>query len=111
MENKDERRILELVSYMLASARNLVNETPEYGPLRLIEACDRLIETFNEMGIGSQLLTEVKESLDKAKSLLMVDKDRFVRALDELVVSVVSHLSGVSSTMFKRSPGNQLSGR
>ncbi|HHR85799.1 hypothetical protein DRJ24_02035 [Candidatus Acetothermia bacterium] len=100
MGNNDESRILELISYMLVSARNLVNETPEYGPLRLLEACDRLIEVFGETGIGSEPLVVLKKSLDEAKTLLMVDKEAFVRALDDLVRSVTSNLFTSSGNGF-----------
>jgi len=85
-----ETRILELVTYMLVSARNLLNETPEYGPLRLLEACSRLIDAFGETK-SEATFADLRESIDEVKALLMIDKDAFVQALDGIVRSVTSH--------------------
>jgi len=73
---------------MLASARNLVDETPRYGPLRLVQACKRLIAYLKASGDASNELDRIVQSLTKTEPLIMTDEKRFVQDLDELVLQL-----------------------
>lgn len=90
MANKKRRAAdaTPLVLFMLASARNLVDETPRYGPLRLVQACKRLIAFLEESGISPSELDGIVQALTETEPLIMTDEERFVEALDTLILQL-----------------------
>jgi len=93
MSPRDDRDLLELVAFLLVSARNLIDEPPRYGPLRLVEASRRLIDTFERRGCSNDVLVSVSAAAADMSSLLMRSNEDFVDALDRLVVKVSSQLA------------------
>jgi len=89
-ENRKKRAAdaVPLVLFMLASARNLVDETPRYGPLRLLQACERLIAFLKASGHSSDELNRIVPSLAETESLIMTDEERFIEKLDALVLQL-----------------------
>jgi len=92
-----ERKVFDLVGYMATSGRNLLDETPLYGPFRLVDAASRLIEILEQEGIASSRLSTLRERIDAGKYTVMVDADRFAKYLDEVVEAVVDHMDGGAS--------------
>jgi len=92
-----ERKIFDLVGYMATSGRNLIDETPLYGPFRLVDAASRLIEILEQEGIGSSRLSTLREHIDAGKYSVMVDAEEFKNYLDGIVDAVVDHMDNGTS--------------
>ncbi len=88
---KLEERVFELVGYMVTSGRNLLNETPLYGPFRLVDAASRLISILKEEGVGSDRLQAMRTEIDSGKYSVMSDVEEFESFLDSLVDTLVDH--------------------
>ena len=67
--------------YLVASARDCLDEPLIYGPFRMIEGVSRLIESFPE----DEFLRAQKEVIDREKYEVMADRDRFAAWLDEIL--------------------------
>jgi hypothetical protein len=67
--------------YLVASARDCLDEPWIYAPLRLIEGVSRLIEALPQ----DEFLQEQKQTIDREKWQVMGDRDRFAAWLDELL--------------------------
>ena len=87
-----ERKIFEVVGYMVTSARNLLDETPLYGPFRLVDAVSRLVTVLEEEGLSSPRLSALKERIEEGKYSVADDPEEFRRFLDGLVQEVVESL-------------------
>lgn len=53
-----------LVGYLLTSAYGLYDEPAHYGPLRLVDAAGRLLDTLEAAGWSEPVLTELRQSID-----------------------------------------------
>lgn len=89
---KLEERVFELVGYMVTSGRNLLTETPLYGPFRLVDAASRLISILEEEGVGSDRLKAMRTEIDAGKYSVMSDVEEFESFLDSLVDTLVDHV-------------------
>ena len=89
---KLEERVFELVGYMVTSGRNLLTETPLYGPFRLVDAASRLIGILEEEGIESSRLSTIREQIDEGKYSEMVDEAEFRTYLDAVVNTIIDHM-------------------
>lgn len=89
---KLEERVFELVGYMVTSGRNLLTETPLYGPFRLVDAASRLISILEEEGVGSDRLQAMRTEIDAGKYSVMSDVEEFDSFLDSLVDTLVDHV-------------------
>ena len=69
------------VLYLVASARDCLDEPLIYGPLRLVEGVSRLIEALPD----DEFLQEQKRVIDGEKWQVMGDRDQFAAWLDELL--------------------------
>jgi hypothetical protein len=87
-----EERVFELVGYMVTSGRNLLTETPLYGPFRLVDAASRLISILEEEGVGSDRLQAMRTEIDAGKYSVMSDVEEFESFLDSLVDTLVDHV-------------------
>lgn len=92
MGNKFERKLYEVVGYMVTSARNLLDETPLYGPFRLVDAVSRLVEILEGEGLASPRLIALRERIEAGKYLVAHDPEEFRCFLDGLVQEVVDSL-------------------
>jgi hypothetical protein len=77
MRNDDAFR---LATFLVTAARDVIDEPAIYGPLRMIDAVDRLMaEQF-----GDDFLRAMQPRLAEDKYKSMSDRDAFVASLDEL---------------------------
>ncbi|MBA7577029.1 hypothetical protein ES708_18875 [subsurface metagenome] len=75
---------------MVTSACNLVNETKNYGPFRLIDATSRLINILSENQISSSELKKIQAKIERGKYKVMEDGSQFSLFLNELVLYIIS---------------------
>src|SRR5215831_12911225 len=68
--------------YLVASARDCLDEPLIYGPFRMIEGVSRLL---NDRAPADPFLTEMKSQIDQQKYNVMADREAFGRWLDELL--------------------------
>ena len=86
-----------ILAFMIASAMGCMNEPPIYGPLRLIEAMEKLIDfaNRNDFDQDSRLLV-IKHRIEEDKSLCMYDEEAFASMLREIGLIVTELISGQS---------------
>jgi len=87
-----EEQLFELVGYMITSARNLMDETPLYGPFRLVDAASRLIQALEAEGMVDDRLVSLRRRIDEGKYSVMGDPKAFRDHLDALVLAVVDQM-------------------
>jgi len=92
MKNNDafKNQIFGLDCYMVTSACNLVNETKNYGPFRLIDTASRLIDILSENQISSSELGKIQAKIERGKYKVMEDGSQFSSFLNELVLYITS---------------------
>jgi Family of unknown function (DUF6092) len=71
----------EHATYLVASARDCLDEPLIYGPLRLVEGVSRLIEALP----ADEFLQQQKRVIDAEKWAVMGDREQFAAWLDELL--------------------------
>jgi len=86
MMSKNEKPVFfDLFCYVSSSARGLVEEPKLYGPLRLLETMERIIEELEKEDRSNEFYKEIKDKIEENKYTLMEDEEKFVGFLDELV--------------------------
>lgn len=75
---------------MITSACNLMYETKDYGPFRLIDAASRLIDILSENGLSSPELEKIRDHIEQGKFSIMNEKTEFYSFLNELVLYITS---------------------
>jgi Family of unknown function (DUF6092) len=73
--------LFEHAVYLVASARDCLDEPLIYGPFRMIEGVSRLIASFPE----DEFLRAQKDVIDREKYEVMGDRERFAAWLDEIL--------------------------
>jgi hypothetical protein len=71
----------EHATYLVASARDCLDEPLIYGPLRLVEGVSRLIDALPD----DEFLQQQKRVIDAEKWAVMGDREQFAVWLDELL--------------------------
>ena len=92
MKDEFEDQVFGLIGYMITSGRNLLDETPLYGPFRLVDAASRLIGLLEDKDAASERLSSVRQQIDGGKYSVMSDVEEFRAYLDGLVNSLVDHM-------------------
>ena len=77
-----EDAVFEHALYLVASARDCLDEPLIYGPFRMIEGVSRLIE---RLGGEDEFLRSSKETIDREKYNVMAAREAFAAWLDELL--------------------------
>jgi hypothetical protein len=86
-----QERFTELASYLVTSARGLLDEPPEYGPFRLIQATHHVVKLLAEEGLSSEILDSVGRRIaDVESSAMGQDPDDLRVVLDELVLALLA---------------------
>jgi hypothetical protein len=84
--------ILELLSYMITSARGLVDEPRRYGPFRLVEAAGRLVALLERAGIEDEFLHQLAAMIYGRDPTMGSGEDEWVGFLDDLVLMLTREL-------------------
>lgn len=85
-----KEEFVEILSFCTSSAIGCVNEPPIYGPLRLLEVMEKIID----LGIKNELTTHTEMDalvgyIAENKTLCMVDEEKFVKSLREIAYILV----------------------
>jgi len=89
---KLEQALLEVVGYAVTSARMLLDETPTYGPLRLLEVAARTVGAMENAGIDPEAKTELKAQIEASISALFEGEESFRASVDRLIETLL-HLT------------------
>ncbi|MFW6072335.1 MAG: DUF6092 family protein [Thermoplasmatota archaeon] len=86
----NEDPFYDLFCYMASSARGLIDEPEEYGPLRLIESIERLVDILDEEELieNQEIYLKIREEIEEKKYSVMSDMDEFTELLDDIVVEL-----------------------
>ena len=80
--------LFELAAYLIASARDCLEEPQIYGPLRLIVGVEKIIEMGKlDPTLYDEFLEGKKASITKETLAVMSDREKFSKMLDEMLIS------------------------
>ncbi|GAA0803395.1 hypothetical protein GCM10008910_36560 [Faecalicatena orotica] len=90
MNNKEA--YMELLIYMITSAAGLENEPHIYGPLRMIEASQRLCGLMQEEDPDNEDLKELIRIIENGKQKSTSDEEAFYQMLQDAAAKLVDLL-------------------
>ncbi len=94
-----DRNIIDLIAYMLTSARGLIDEPAIYGPFRLLDGVSRLCEMMIEHHHEDEgFLENLNTKIDEKKFSVMTDQETFIAMMDEVILDVTHLLMKKSET-------------
>ena len=99
--NSDELEagVIGLICFLAVSARGLVDEPKIYGPLRLMEATQKLSDLAKKCGVRHALLTEVAKRIEGYPlDALPEGEEEFIRFMDDLVALLATWVGQFYST-------------
>ena len=83
---------MELLIYMITSAAGLENEPHIYGPLRMIEASQRLCVLMQEEDPDNEDLKELIRIIENGKQKSTSDEEAFYQMLQDAAAKLVDLL-------------------
>ena len=87
------RELMDLMGFMITSARGLLDEPQLYGPFRLIDGVSKLCAIMeNRVEADNELLARLRDKIDEGKFSVMTDVDTFTSMLDEVVLDFTKKL-------------------
>jgi hypothetical protein len=78
--------LFDVVAFLVASARDVLEAPAAYGAFRLLDGAARLATIVD----GDPFLDRLATTIDSRKHLIMSDRARFVEAVDEVLGEVAS---------------------
>lgn len=83
----DESALFRMALYLVASARDCLDEPLIYGPFRMIEGVSRLLgdDATRAGTAGEAFLDTIRTTIEKEKYNVMADRKAFARWLDDLL--------------------------
>ena len=85
MTNNFKDEVYSLLAYVISSASGCVKEPKLYGPFRLIDTAERVINLLSEQSLlSTAALDEVAKRIETDKLLLMNDEEGFVKMLQDV---------------------------
>lgn len=86
-----ESGVMDLLCFMTVSASELMNEPKIYGPMRLMEASQRLTKLAEDCDIRHELLAEVSQRIEALPLDALPESEKeFVGGMDDLIVLLAS---------------------
>jgi len=79
-------RAIRLLCFMISSARGLIDEPKLYGPRRLVDGAEMLLELLEALGMQESSLSDLKERIHDGKQLMQRDEAYSRSFLDELML-------------------------
>lgn len=79
----------EVVGFLVVSARGLMDEPAEYGPMRLVDAADRLVQTLEEQGLTTADTAAIRDGIEAALDAWGASSEECAAALDALIIRLV----------------------
>lgn len=98
-ESKLKSDLIFLISYLVTSARELIDDPKSYGPLRLMEATKRLISIMRSSGLSDANLEAVVREIDEGRLSQRMDQNeeeiaQTIKLLDLVVLKVLDAVNG-----------------
>lgn len=88
---KLESEVISIICFLAVSARELMNDPKIYGPMRLMETTQRLIEMAEKCGVRNELFTEVAKRIEEAPlNDLPNSEDEFSQFMNDLISLLVT---------------------
>ena len=90
MKSMDQKNdaLFELAAYLIASARDCLEEPQIYGPLRLIVGVEKIIEMGKlDPSFYDEFLESRRESVTKETLAVMSDRQAFSKMLDDILLA------------------------
>ncbi len=89
-----DEEVFELLAFHLSAARALVEEPPDYGPMRLLTAAQKLCavaaaRSADDTGLFASLAEQIPQGLRQR----LRDPEGYVRFLDEMCTTVARALA------------------
>ncbi len=91
MQNNN-KELLSICVYGVTSAIGLQDEPREYGPLRLMELVDRIIQYCIDQ--GDESLQEIKDQISEKQELVMTDPEKYYENISEVLKSLIDRRKG-----------------
>lgn len=91
-ETELQAGVLEILCYLLASARGVIYEARLYAPYRLAEGARRLILLMDQAGIARSDWREIAEEIERNVMPAISDEERCKQILDGLVLKLTAQL-------------------
>lgn len=85
----NEKGLLEIVTYLISSARGCIDEPKIYGSFRLLDTTTRLYELLDKEKIENNKISGIMEKIDNNKYNYMTDEEGFKLFLDDLIEEIV----------------------
>ena len=79
----------EVVGFLVVSARGLMDEPAEYGPMRLLDAADRLVQTLDELGLTTADTAAIRDGMETVLDAWDASSEESTAALDALILRLV----------------------
>ena len=87
------RELMDLMGFMITSARGLLDEPTLYGPFRLIDGASKMCAIMeNNVEGNNEFLRRLRNKIDEGKFSVMTDVDAFKLMLDEVVLDFTKKL-------------------
>ena len=86
-KRKPDYDIFDLATYLVASARDCVDEPLIYGPLRMLEGVNRIIMMGeSDPRYRDEFLSKMRSRVTTDVLKVMSDREEFKKALDDLLL-------------------------
>lgn len=82
---EQHERLMDYAAYVLTSARALYREPQSYGPMRLVDSLDKMLELMQAAGIRDDIVEGALAAVRDTRPVAMTDPERFAEALDRSI--------------------------
>jgi len=92
-ERRPDYDLFDLATYLVASARDCVDEPPIYGPLRMLDGVNRIVQIAeSDTRFRDGFLSRMGPRLSADVMKVMSDREKFKKALDDLLLEFTDEL-------------------
>ena len=90
----------EVVGFLVTGARGLLDEPADYGPMRLLDAAERLVDALEEQGLTTPDTAAIRDGIAAALDSWGASSEEFTASLDALILRLVDspHSTGGTGT-------------
>jgi hypothetical protein len=82
--------LLKLMIFSISSSIGCINEPKIYGPLRLLEVTEKLIELYNiNSNERNDQIIKILDMIKKDKLLCMTDEEKFKELLNKVLIDII----------------------
>ena len=86
----NKRDLLDLLAFIISSAKGCINEPKMYGPFRLVDSISRIIEMLKKNGIPiDDDINKIVEKINNEKYSLMEDERQFISMLEKVSLELL----------------------